>query len=329
MSAIESPIIKTTSRGVEFVRDWPGPAQPRGRVLRAPIRPRAEARGWGRIADSLRHLLATSLRRALAKLELIERCAPRRFFVRRESLAIRRLEAPFDGLRLVHITDLHCGPYTNAESMRLLMDAVWAEQPDLIVLTGDTVDREPGGAAHFAAAADGRPAPPLGAYAILGNHDHYDEDARGVARILEHAGFQVLINGNARLQRQGAELWLAGVDDPTNGALDFAQAVHGIPPKAPKILLCHHPDLIAQARDYGFDLTLAGHTHGGQVRLPILGPVANASRNGRLFTGGTVRVGPALLHVSRGVGVATYPIRLFCPPEFSVLTLRSPQRRWP
>jgi len=246
---------------------------------------------------------------------------PRRVVLRRETISIPGLGPGLQGLRIAHLSDFHCGAYMTQAGLNRIFDRVWAEQPDLIVMTGDFIDYHPVAIFQLSGALGGRRAPPLGLFAVLGNHDYVGHGGATIAKALERCGVRCLRNASVRVERNGAGIWLSGVDDFSYGETDFAAALQSVDGAEPKILLCHSPDLAGHARDYGFDLMLSGHAHGGQIVLPIVGPSRVASTHGRRFIGGTVRVDSTVLHVSRGVGMAGLPIRIGCPAEFSLLTL--------
>jgi len=265
--------------------------------------------------------LARGCQTALDLLRLREVFAPHGLQAWRETIVIPGLEQDLDGLRIIQVSDFHCGPFITERFLNELFDRVWAENPDVIVLTGDYIDQEPNEIRQIEAPLSGRPPPPLGMYAVLGNHDYLLDQNKSIANTLERAGARVLRNESVPLERNGSRLWLTGVEDFWGAPVDFRTAMSGMNGQEPKALLCHNPDLAGHARDYGYALMLSGHCHGGQVVLPFIGPARIHSRNGRKFIGGSIRVGPTHLHVSKGVGMADVPIRLGCPPEYSVLTL--------
>ena len=157
----------------------------------------------------------------------------------------------------------------------------------------------------------------LGQYAILGNHDHRTRPGRA-RRALRRAGFADLEGRWTRLETDGSTLAIGGTSEPWGPAIDYA----AIPPADFRLLLSHSPDQFPRAAAKGVDLVLAGHNHGGQVRLPVLGPILMPSRYSRHFDRGFFRAGRSLLHVSQGLG-GKHPIRYGCHPEITRLTLRA------
>src|SRR6056297_8968 len=232
--------------------------------------------------------------------------------VRRASLA--GLRSP---LRVAWLADLHHGPWIGAASVEAWVDATLAEAPDLIVLGGDIVDQREGGSIDALVGELGRLRAPLGVRAVWGNHDRarFRRIETFEAR-LEAAGIEVLVNRGERIRH---DLWLAGVDDLVTGDPDLPAALRDRPADAACILASHNPDLLPEV-PVSVSLTLSGHTHGGQVVLPFIGPPFTSSRYGRRFASGWVR-GPALGYVSRGLGFGLVPIRVNCPAELTILEL--------
>jgi uncharacterized protein len=236
-----------------------------------------------------------------------------RFEVVRQRMTLSGLEAP---LRLVWMCDLHYGPYIRAESVRAWVDAALAERPDLVVLGGDLVDSRAGDVEPLLAEL-ARLRAPLGVFAVWGNHDHarFRRIARFESR-LEALGIELLVNRGVRPRD---DLHLAGVDDARRGRPSVERALRDRPAGVASLLATHNPDLLPRVPvDVG--LTLAGHTHGGQIQLPFVGPVLTSSRYGRRFAEGWV-AGPAQGYVSRGLGVGLVPIRFLCPAELNVFEL--------
>ena len=242
--------------------------------------------------------------------------------VTRHRLSLERLKSP---LRVAHLSDLHYGPYLHAGSVRGWVRQAQAEEADLIVLTGDTVDRwSRGSLTPLIEALSGLSAP-LGVWACLGNHDHYrfGADIPVLRDALAEAGVTLLVNRGTLVRD---DLYLAGVDDYSSGTPNLTAALGGAPGGAATLLMCHQPDYFPQMT-LPADLTLAGHTHGGQVVLPVVGAPAHASDYGERYRQGwapppNARFGRA--YVSRGLGVSFLPVRLNCPPELAIFDLEPP-----
>lgn len=232
---------------------------------------------------------------------------------------VRGLPAPFDGAGVLLMTDVHAGPFLPHGALETVFGRLRPLRPDLILLGGDlTTTRVDEIGAHREALAALHA--PLGVFAVLGNHDHYTGDPAGVRRLLAGCGIEVLHNRSVQLERGGARLTLAGIDDLHAGAPDLDGALRSTAPGAPVILLSHNPDIFFEAATRGVALVLSGHTHGGQVRIPGLPVIVRMSRY-RLDEGRFERDGAQLV-VSRGLGVTGLPLRLACPPEALFLRLR-------
>ncbi len=232
-------------------------------------------------------------------------------------LALPGLPAPWEGLTIVQVSDVHAGPYMTVERMRRIRGLLDAVPADLVVFTGDQMDRRPDDAHRFVAGFSGIRAR-LGVFGILGNHDHYI--APKISEwALTAAGVRPLVNEAVVLERDGVPLHVVGLEDlsagggrrPRWGLLERREGF--------VVCLCHQPAGWPMARAAGADLTLAGHTHGGQIALPSRR--VNVARLHSPYIAGLYREGGATLWVSRGVGVGAVPVRLGAPPEIDVLVL--------
>lgn len=250
---------------------------------------------------------------------------PTRPVVERVRVPLSSLPPEWEGLRIVQLSDFHHGPIVRLEEIERGVELANQLQPNLVVLTGDFVSQSAGYAAPCAQALSDLRAL-LGVFACLGNHDHWTNADR-VAQALTGQGIALLRNASQELCRRGASLWLVGVDDVWEAQDDLAQALRGVPEEGFKLLLAHEPDFADEAARYGIDLQLSGHSHGGQVRLPILGaPIL--PRHGRKYPWGLRRVGGLTLYTNRGLGRIFPPIRFRCRPEVTVLTLTRRNHRW-
>ena len=238
------------------------------------------------------------------------------------------LPPAFNGFRFVQISDIHLEEYTEDFFLRHVLHQVNALQPDLLLVTGDFASRGPMPIdVSFAAAA--RCGEMLSAltcplrFGVLGNHDAII-GSRIVRDHMETNGLPLLVNQYVRIDHGDAHIFLAGVDDISFGHPDLNLA---IPPNpdAPVLLMAHEPDyataVASHPRGHAVDLILSGHTHGGQIRIPGLRPLALPPL-GRLFPHGLYRVGSSQLYVNRGIGTVGVPFRFNCPPEITVGTLR-------
>ena len=233
--------------------------------------------------------------------------------VTRVDLPVSALPPELDGLRVGFLTDIHHSETVPAEDVSHAVQTLMDERPDLIVLGGDYGtwgDRQfVGPVAELLTPLTA----PHGVFAVLGNHD----DDRDLPAALAARHITVLRDTRTRLSIRGASIDVAGVRFWTRRPEDIARVVRGA--RGPLMLLAHDPRRLTEAAALGVPLVLSGHTHGGQVVLPGLGAVAR--RNFPVLSG-VGGQGSTSLFVSRGVGTVYVPIRLNCPPEVAVLTLR-------
>jgi predicted MPP superfamily phosphohydrolase len=235
-----------------------------------------------------------------------------------------RLSAAFDGLRIVHLTDIHHSLYTPLEYVQRAVKLANLLHPDVIALTGDYVTLSPTYIWPMAQML-GKLRARLGIFAVLGNHD-FKVDADEITAALRKQRIRVLRNAHFPIRSGAATLWMVGVDDLWWDADDLPAALHGVPARDPKILLCHNPMGIHRAAAHGIDFMISGHTHGGQVRLPVVGSLRGRSKLGRRFVEGWNRLNGTQIYVSRGIGRSVVPLRLNCPPEIACLCLRKRER---
>ena len=249
---------------------------------------------------------------------------PASLTVHGEVIRVPRWHGEHDGLRVAVLTDLHVGsPHTGVEKLRRVVERTNAERPDLVVLLGDYVIQDVLGGSFVApeeiAAELGNLRAPLGRFAVLGNHDWWLDGER-VASALRGAGLTVLENDAVRVERGGQAFWVGGLADLWTRKPDVAATLKHVAGDDPVILITHNPDVFPDmpAR---VSLTVAGHTHGGQVYLPIVGRPVVPSRYKQRYAMGHVVEGGRHLYVSGGVGTSIYPVRFRVPPEIVVLTL--------
>ncbi|MDQ3694981.1 MAG: metallophosphoesterase [Chloroflexota bacterium] len=227
------------------------------------------------------------------------------------------------GLRIGLITDTHIGPFIGPKDVYRAGSLLALTNPDLMLFGGDFISESPR-YARPAAAVLGRLAAtaPLGGIAVLGNHD-ISTGHGTIVNALVHNGIRVLRNEAIQIAAPGGELWIAGIDETILGTADLDAAFARIPPESAVLVLWHEPDYAKLASAKGAFAQLSGHTHGGQVRLPAVGPLV-LPPGGRRFPSGLYHVGPMALYTARGVGVYRPPVRLNCPPEVTLVTLTAP-----
>lgn len=241
-----------------------------------------------------------------------------RFLVGNERIWLDALPEAFHGLRIVQISDIHHGLFLPKEWLSEAVRQANRLDPDIIALTGDFVtysrrNIEP------AAELLGRLRARFGVYAVLGNHD-FRVDPVAVSAALRRQHIDVLRNRHISLRFGSELLYLAGVDDYGYGA-DLRRAIRGVPRGAATVLLAHNPRVIHLASRNGVSLVLSGHTHGGQVNLPLLGTVYGRSPERLRYKIGWDRMGATQIYVSRGIGTIVLPWRLRCPAEITHLEL--------
>jgi predicted MPP superfamily phosphohydrolase len=247
--------------------------------------------------------------------------------VERVSIASPWLPAGFDGVTIAQLSDLHLHRVSAAYSMAI--DVIRRERPHLVVITGDLVDRPDDATVCLDYLRDVRIAAGVPVVAVFGNWDHRAFPTRQSIevwrrRLQTETGIRVLVNENVGLRRGGDRMWLAGTDDPYFGHADLDASLRGIPDDGCTVMLSHAPEDIEEiAVRPSVRLVLAGHTHGGQVRLPLVGALRVPSRYGTRFARGLFQVGGTLLYVNAGIGTSHVPVRFLCRPELTLITLTS------
>jgi predicted MPP superfamily phosphohydrolase len=258
------------------------------------------------------------------------------FFIQRYERPLRGLQAP---VRVAHLSDLHIGFFIRRGSVRRWVEATLAERPDLIVMTGDLTDSSLEHQVWPALAELERLQAPLGTFAVWGNHDYRfsgyqprhpvqsglsNRSKANPPRVpmlpplelenqLRQMGIRFLHNAGVQLRE---DLFLAGVEDLWHGEPDAQKALANYTHPSASLLICHNPDYLYQVPK-SVDLTLCGHTHGGQVVLPWYGPNFTSSCYVQQLAGGWVN-DPVPAFISGGLGLSTAPIRVACPAELVI-----------
>jgi hypothetical protein len=228
-----------------------------------------------------------------------------------------RLPAAWDGLSILHLSDLHFIGTVDRPYFEQVVEIARAKPADLVVFTGDLLDRED--LIDWLPETLGKLSAPLGCWFVLGNHDWYLGNTEEIRRRLEELGWRGVAGRCEVVTHRGASLVVCGSELPWMGRQPDLSAA---PDEAFRLLLSHTPDNLPWARRKRIDLMLAGHNHGGQVRLPLFGPVYSPSACGTRYAGGVYWEPPTLLYVSRGIA-GRHPLRWNCPPELTRLILRS------
>lgn len=248
-------------------------------------------------------------------------------------IKLNNLPAAFDGMRIVQLSDIHLDEFTEPFFLRHAVETINQLHPDAVFITGDFVTDGMRGrslavqaASQCAAILKGLECRQL--YAVLGNHDVLVGPKKVMAALAD-SGITVLRNAYLPLERAGGRIWLAGVDDPLEGHpnpdLAIPPSIRNQPGE-PVVLMCHAPDYVRRLQEHpagqAVSLMLSGHTHGGQVRVPFLGALLLPPL-GQRYVEGFFRLGGLQLYVNRGIGTVNLPLRFNCPPEITLITLRS------
>jgi uncharacterized protein len=271
-------------------------------------------------------LAATGALAAIGDIGAVEANSPRIVEI---EVPLSRLPKSWDGFRIAQLSDLHYDEHFSVVPIRRAVDLVNGLQPDLVVVTGDFVTAPFSGHRLRAirAAKAIEPCAQLvaqmrarfGILASLGNHDTSTDPAH-ITAVLESHGISVLRNRSIPLEHDGGRVWLSGLGDVLEGRADLNLALKGVPQAEPVVLLVHEPDFADYVK--AVDLQLSGHSHGGQIRFPLIGAPCLPAM-GRHYPRGLRRIGPLTLYTNVGIGTIWVPMRLNCPPEVTLITLRS------
>ncbi len=246
------------------------------------------------------------------------------FEIIRKTITIPNLPEQFKGFTIGMMSDIHSSVFMNKEDMSGYVRAMNSLKTDLVVVTGDFVNSKTDEVYPFAEAFSELTAQ-HGIYGCLGNHDYFTKDVDLVARKVDDCGVKLLRNDAVKIHKDGTFFNLVGVDDIgrnidpldyMNKALAFAKN------DAAKILLCHKPYYFQQAKDLGIDLTLSGHTHGGQIVFGVVDTTrVSLAALASKYISGLYTIGSSHLYVNNGIGYTGLPIRINCPAELTVITL--------
>lgn len=239
----------------------------------------------------------------------------------RIDIPVKGLDKKLDGYRIAQLSDLHIGALTPPWWAKRWIDRANELEPDAIAVTGDLVTS---GVLFHEAIADvvGELRAKDGVYCIMGNHDYFGE-GEPLISLIRAKGQTVLRNEGLTIEKGGASFYLAGIDDTWTRRADIDRALAKRPPGMPTVMLSHDPDRFPEMAARNVELTLSGHTHGGQIAFPFLARWINASKLAHKFHIGLYRKGDATLFVHPGLGTTGPPIRLGAAPAVVLLTLRS------
>ncbi len=251
---------------------------------------------------------------------------PASLHVNKHKLGIPSWPSTCEGLKVAVLSDLHVGsPFNHVDHLNKIIDLTLDANPDLILLAGDyVIHGVPGGqfvspqesATHLA-----RLTAPLGVFAVLGNHDWW-HDGPSTMTAFQKVGIQVLEDTSIPIKRNTCQFWLAGISDFMEGAHDVPLALSQVPENETILAFTHNPDIFPEIPSL-VALTIAGHTHGGQVYLPFVGRPVVPSQYGERFAIGHIVEGDRHLFVTPGVGTSILPVRFLVPPEISILILQA------
>lgn len=245
---------------------------------------------------------------------------PNSIVINQIELKLPRLSRNFDGYRIIQISDIHIGTWINQNRLAGIIDLVNQHEPDLVAITGDFVTFDPRRFEHELTSTLINLKPNDVTVAVLGNHDHWTDPIL-VREVLERANIIDLSNKVYSIERNNEALHIAGVDDSLEGLDRLDLVLEQLPPQGAAILLAHEPDFADHsASSKRFDLQLSGHSHGGQIILPIIG-IPLLPPFGRKYPSGLYQINGMALYTNRGVGTAVMQLRLNCPPEITVFTL--------
>jgi predicted MPP superfamily phosphohydrolase len=234
---------------------------------------------------------------------------------------VQKLTLPFGRLlRVVQLTDIHAGIYMSREEIRRYADQVIALQPELFVLTGDYISNSMVFLPACLEEMTGVRAR-YGTFATLGNHEHWYGELRELQAIFRQYRIPLLNNSHQVIQTERGPFAVAGIDDLRSGHPDLEAALRGLDPAIPTILLSHRPEIFPRAAAHGIPLTLAGHYHGGQIKLSLPGGDISVAHISTPYPEGLYRMNASHLYVSRGVGTTFTPVRLNARPEVTLFRL--------
>jgi predicted MPP superfamily phosphohydrolase len=251
---------------------------------------------------------------------------PNRLVVRHETLELPRWPSGLSGVKIAVLSDIHAGSaFIDERNLRLIVDRTNQLQPDLIVILGDYIAGNGRGSRRmepevFAPILKNLHAP-FGVYSVLGNHDWWYNGTK-VRTVLEANGIKVLDNEVLKITVRDNSVWLVGLADLWTRPQHIDEVIAQVPEGEPIIALTHNPDIFPQVPSR-VNLVLAGHTHGGQVRFPLIGSVVESSRYGERFEKGHVVENGHDLYVTSGIGTSIVPVRFGVPPEIVLLELKN------
>lgn len=248
---------------------------------------------------------------------------PKQLEISRHIIEHSAIPKKFHNVKIVQFSDTHVGHHFTLEQLKKIVDEINALKPDLLFFTGDLMD-EPNkyAATNHLIPILKRLEAPLGKFAIYGNHDHGGYGSEIYKNLMNQTGFTLLMNTSEEIYVEEAKITIVGLDDVMLGRPNFEQAFKDVDPSSYTILLAHEPDIAERAEEVGAHMQLSGHSHGGQIQLPFIGPLITPPL-GSIYYEGDHLIGPnkMFLYVNRGLGTTRLPLRFLAKPEISMFTL--------
>lgn len=238
-----------------------------------------------------------------------------------QTVNIQGLPNDLNDLKIAHLSDLHMKKKESVHEK--IIAELTKTNPDIIVITGYFVEKPEN--IELCIEFVKRLKAKYGVWAVMGNWEHWMGDPKRFIKCLKKTGINLLINENRKIKIGDTFLYIAGVDDPFSRKDNLPLALEGIPLNSEKIftiLLAHSPDIFELAKQHNILLTLVGHTHGGQVRLPFIGPLYSLTPNMGKYSMGLFKENNSQMYVNPGIGVSKIPFRFFCPPELTIIKLQ-------
>ncbi len=253
------------------------------------------------------------------------RIEPKLLKINKYQISHLDIPADFENIKIIQFSDTHLGFQYTLEQLQELVEEINHHKPDILFFTGDLLD-EPNKYGEFERVITilKKLKAPLGKYAVYGNHDHGGYGTDIFKRIMEESDFTLLLNDSIKIEKNAQNsIYLLGIDDAMLGQPDISAALANVPDDAYKILLSHAPDLADNAAMFNIQLQLSGHSHGGQIQIPLLGALVKPPY-GEKYYEGFYTVGeekPLTLYVNRGLGTTRLPFRFLSVPELTIFTL--------
>jgi uncharacterized protein len=273
-----------------------------------------------------------SLVSASAAYTYARKIEPTMLQVKKVDIHVPNMPSDLQGKKILQFSDIHLGENYSLQQLEEVVHIINKQDADFVMFTGDLID-------HFGQYKEVRKIAPIlvkikariGKFAIYGNHDHGGGGSRAYKEIMKNAGFQLLVNDRCKVAISSTtSVTIIGLDDLLLGKIEIEKTLEQIEKDEFTIVLAHEPDVAEEVKNYPVHLQLSGHSHGGQIQLPFIGPIitpvyAEKYTDGLYALQGTAHV--LQLYVNRGLGTTRLPFRFLCKPEITVLTLKKGEPR--